>query len=227
MTTRKPTKRRRRGSTRKSRRAPKSLPDFQREFPNEAKCQRYLWASRIPNGWFCPHCGDDLDPYTFKNRPTVFRCRACKRDTSLTANTVMHRSRPRRPLPREQPRTRWTAAPQYRRRDRSSHGLSITERGFTPLPRRTCSNPCALSMSPGCRTTTSPSRSPAPNNVSSTARCHGFRAHPAPNRALSSSQVGSSGTDFEHYARHPDCKSLWCVIYDINHHLRNPQGSHL
>lgn len=73
--------------------APKTLPDFQKHFPNEEACRAYLWARRFPNGWYCPNCGDSRDPYTFANRPTVFRCKACKRDTSLTAGTVMHRSR--------------------------------------------------------------------------------------------------------------------------------------
>ena len=77
----------------RGRAAPKTLPDFQRHFPDEAACRKYLWARRFPNGWICPSCGDDQDPYTFDNRLTVFRCRACKRDASLTAGTVMHRSK--------------------------------------------------------------------------------------------------------------------------------------
>lgn len=30
--------------------------------------------------------------------------------------------------------------------------------------------------------------------------------------------------DIEHYTRHPDCKTLWCVIYDPNHFLLNAEG---
>lgn len=30
--------------------------------------------------------------------------------------------------------------------------------------------------------------------------------------------------DIAHYREHPDCEALWCVVYDPNHHLQNPQG---
>ena len=30
--------------------------------------------------------------------------------------------------------------------------------------------------------------------------------------------------DIEHYKRHPDCKVLWCVIYDPEHFLTNAEG---
>jgi hypothetical protein len=30
--------------------------------------------------------------------------------------------------------------------------------------------------------------------------------------------------DIEHYRKHPDCKSLWCVIYDPDHLITNAEG---
>ena len=30
--------------------------------------------------------------------------------------------------------------------------------------------------------------------------------------------------DIEHYRKHPDCGVLWCVIYDPEHLIRNPEG---
>ena len=30
--------------------------------------------------------------------------------------------------------------------------------------------------------------------------------------------------DIEHYRRHPDCRELWCVVYDPNQFLRNAEG---
>ena len=30
--------------------------------------------------------------------------------------------------------------------------------------------------------------------------------------------------DIANYRRHPDCQTLWCVVYDPNHHLPNPEG---
>lgn len=37
--------------------SPKSLPDFQRMFPNEEACRVYLTTARFPNGFVCPYCG--------------------------------------------------------------------------------------------------------------------------------------------------------------------------
>jgi hypothetical protein len=30
--------------------------------------------------------------------------------------------------------------------------------------------------------------------------------------------------DIEHYRRHPNCKTLWCVVYDPDHLITNTQG---
>ena len=30
--------------------------------------------------------------------------------------------------------------------------------------------------------------------------------------------------DIEHYRRHPECKSLWCVVYDPDHLITNAEG---
>ena len=30
--------------------------------------------------------------------------------------------------------------------------------------------------------------------------------------------------DIEHYRHHPGCEQLWCVVYDPNHFIPNPQG---
>jgi len=30
--------------------------------------------------------------------------------------------------------------------------------------------------------------------------------------------------DIEHYRKHPDCDMLWCVVYDPDHLIRNPEG---
>ena len=73
---------------------PKSLPDFQRIFPNDDACIAYLFAKHFPHGFICPTCGDTQEPYRFAARPTTRRCRANQRhEVSLTANTVMHRTK--------------------------------------------------------------------------------------------------------------------------------------
>jgi len=71
---------------------PRSLPEFQRLFPDEAACAAYLERARWGDGFVCDHCGAPGEPYRFANRPGVSRCRHCKRDTSLTAGTVMERT---------------------------------------------------------------------------------------------------------------------------------------
>ena len=72
---------------------PRSLPDFQRAFPDETACLAYLFAIRFPGGFVCPACGDTREPHRGKNRPQILQCRGDRHDTSLTANTVMHRTK--------------------------------------------------------------------------------------------------------------------------------------
>ena len=71
---------------------PRSLPEFQLMFPNEAACATYLERARWGDGFVCDHCGSPEQPYRFANRPGVCRCRHCNRDASLTAGTVMERT---------------------------------------------------------------------------------------------------------------------------------------
>ena len=61
-------------------------------FPDEAVCVAYLEGARWSNGFTRDHCGSPGEPYRFANRPGVFRCRHCNRDTRLTADTVMART---------------------------------------------------------------------------------------------------------------------------------------
>jgi predicted RNA-binding Zn-ribbon protein involved in translation (DUF1610 family) len=73
---------------------PTSLPEFQRAFPDDAACARYLEHLRWPGGFACPKCGAADVPYRLPARQTVvLRSRHCRSDTSLTAGTVMHKSR--------------------------------------------------------------------------------------------------------------------------------------
>ena len=71
---------------------PRSLPEFQRLFPDEAACAAYLEHARWSDGFMCPHCGVADEPRYISTRPGVLRCRHCRRDTSLTAGTVMERT---------------------------------------------------------------------------------------------------------------------------------------
>jgi hypothetical protein len=71
---------------------PKSLPEFMKLFQTDADCGAYLELCRWPHGFVCPHCASKSEPYRFEARPGVLRCRGCKRDISLTADTVMERT---------------------------------------------------------------------------------------------------------------------------------------
>ena len=71
---------------------PQSLPEFQKMFPDDAACARYLEAIRWRDGFACSKCGIAAEPFRFANRPGVLRCKGCKRDTALTAGTVMERT---------------------------------------------------------------------------------------------------------------------------------------
>ena len=71
---------------------PRSLPEFQRLFPDDTACASYLEKARWADGFVCAHCRTAAEPYRFTGRLGVLRCRKCRRDTRLTASTVMERS---------------------------------------------------------------------------------------------------------------------------------------
>lgn len=74
-------------------RFPSSLPEFQRFFPDDAACAAYLESVRWPDGFVCGSCGLKEPPYRFETRSSVvLRCKGCKKNTSLTAGTVMQSS---------------------------------------------------------------------------------------------------------------------------------------
>ena len=67
-----------------------SFAQFLKRFPNEKTCAEYLYHVRWPNGFVCPVCGH-RHCYAL-NRPGRYQCAKCRHQTSLTANTVMHRT---------------------------------------------------------------------------------------------------------------------------------------
>ncbi len=68
---------------------PKSLPSFQKLFPDDVACARYLEGAKWPKGFECPNCHERAEPFRFENRPGVLRCKACRSDVSLKAGAVM------------------------------------------------------------------------------------------------------------------------------------------
>jgi hypothetical protein len=70
---------------------PRSLPAFERRFPDDAACGRWLLAKRWPEGFRCPGCGHDRSWELGRERLTL-QCARCERQVSVTAGTVLHRS---------------------------------------------------------------------------------------------------------------------------------------
>jgi transposase-like protein len=71
---------------------PRSLPEFQQRFPDDAACAVYLERTRWPEGFVCRHCGMMGAPFRIATRPGDLECRSCRRQTGLLAGTVMERS---------------------------------------------------------------------------------------------------------------------------------------
>ena len=70
---------------------PRSVLDFQRRFGTDDACLQYLVDSRWPEGFVCSRCGR-REAY-WKERRRLFQCKACRYQVSVTARTVMHRSK--------------------------------------------------------------------------------------------------------------------------------------
>jgi len=77
---------------------PRTLLEFQHLFPDEASCLRHLEHIRWPKGFECPSCRTPGDPWHLKARPRVLECRRCGYQVSLTAGTIMHRTRQSLPI---------------------------------------------------------------------------------------------------------------------------------
>lgn len=70
---------------------PHTLGEFHRRFPDDEACLRYLVETRWPEGFRCPTCGSgDVGFLTARRR---WQCRACRHQTSVTAGTILHRTR--------------------------------------------------------------------------------------------------------------------------------------
>lgn len=65
--------------------------DFQERFPDDDACLEYLAASRWPEGFRCPGCGGRRA--WVLDRRHLRECADCHLQTSVTAGTVMHRTR--------------------------------------------------------------------------------------------------------------------------------------
>ena len=71
---------------------PRSILAFQRQFADEAACASWLSAARWPEGFRCPACGHDR-AWELGAKAWTYECAKCRRQTSVTAGTVMHGSK--------------------------------------------------------------------------------------------------------------------------------------
>jgi predicted RNA-binding Zn-ribbon protein involved in translation (DUF1610 family) len=71
---------------------PRSLGEFEQRFGDEGACAEYLAAARWPDGFVCPACGG-TKAWRFEREPWTYECARCGHQTSVTAGTVMHKSR--------------------------------------------------------------------------------------------------------------------------------------
>ncbi|WP_168119424.1 transposase [Paenibacillus sp. HB172176] len=66
---------------------------FNVEYPDEEACRLFFQNQKWPNGFKCTACGHQ-EAYIINTRlQPLYECLGCRRQTSLTAKTIMHRSR--------------------------------------------------------------------------------------------------------------------------------------
>jgi transposase-like protein len=70
---------------------PTDLSEFDRFFPDEAACERYIERLRWPNGFVCPWCGDTRESWRTARGPQL--CPGCRRRVSATAGTIFEGTR--------------------------------------------------------------------------------------------------------------------------------------
>jgi len=70
---------------------PPSLLEFQQYFATEDDCSRFLYERRWKDGWNCPRCRNNKC-YPIKDR-ALYECSACRYQVSVTAGTVLHKTR--------------------------------------------------------------------------------------------------------------------------------------
>ena len=70
---------------------PRNWNEFMDWFSDEQKCYQYLEKLKWKNGFICPSCQMQDEPYrTTRGRLT---CRSCFHQTTVTAGTIFHKTR--------------------------------------------------------------------------------------------------------------------------------------
>ena len=71
---------------------PDSLLAFQHMFPEDDACAAWLIEMRWPDGFVCPACGHEKG-WALRRKAHTFECAGCRRQTSVTAGTILHASK--------------------------------------------------------------------------------------------------------------------------------------
>ena len=69
---------------------PATFAQLRSWFPEDDACVAYLARLRWPEGFCCPGCGCRE---AWETASGLWLCRSCRRKTSVTAGTILHRSR--------------------------------------------------------------------------------------------------------------------------------------
>lgn len=69
---------------------PRTLVEFEARFDSEESCRDYLKLLRWPEGFRCPHCGNEK---AWPVRRILLQCAKCNSQTSITAGTIFQDTR--------------------------------------------------------------------------------------------------------------------------------------
>jgi ISXO2-like transposase domain/Transposase zinc-ribbon domain len=69
-----------------------SRAELAQRFSDDAACARHLFHRRWPKGFVCPACAG-VKGWELSTKRFTWECAGCGRQTSVTAGTVMHRSK--------------------------------------------------------------------------------------------------------------------------------------
>lgn len=66
-----------------------SLPEFMKRFGRDSQCEQAMARSRWPKGFVCPNCGGQQASTFRRGRQTLWQCRGCRVQTSVTSGTPL------------------------------------------------------------------------------------------------------------------------------------------
>lgn len=69
------------------------VADFNDKFGSEAACIEFVEKMKWPQGFYCPSCQSRIYYRITSRRLPLYECGQCGTQTSLTANTIMHKSK--------------------------------------------------------------------------------------------------------------------------------------